>query len=169
MNAHIAKPIDIDILFSTLSQWVKPGRAPANHQQKLKVNSEPDTPGRAASFDRSEFPELDVEEALRRIMNNQSLYIDILHSFVDTQYSCAENIRHAIEEGDVQLAERLAHSVRGAAGTIGAQNIYQAADVVEQSIRHNMSIEDIKPGIAELDALIKSLSSKIKQKVPVND
>ena len=69
----------------------------------------------------------------------------ILLQFVEQQGPALEQISTALAKGDLVLAERLAHTLKGVSGNIGAKAVQAAAAVVERLIRE-------RTAGAELDA-----------------
>ncbi|WP_158677648.1 response regulator [Chromobacterium vaccinii] len=124
MVDHIAKPIDPHILFSTLSRWV--GKT-----------GEPQVRGGAA-VDKTPLPQidgLDQSAGLRRVAGNRQLYLHLLRQFVEEETGAAARAGVALDEGDFQTAERIAHTLKGAAGSIGFVDLQSAAMRLEMAIR----------------------------------
>ena len=60
--------------------------------------------------------------------------MDLLRRYVEGQQDSAERIREALKNKDVALAERIAHTVRGVSGNIGAAEVQAVAGELEESI-----------------------------------
>ena len=65
---------------------------------------------------------------------NTKLYWKLLSQFIATQADAAQQIGEALKVNDHVLAERLAHTVKGWPGNLGASEIQQAAAVLEKAI-----------------------------------
>jgi two-component system sensor histidine kinase/response regulator len=149
MNDHVSKPIDPDALFATLARWTKsrrdhpeaPADKPAMSDEEVTV---PQIQG------------VDVAGALQRVAGNKRLYMDLLRQFVAGQGSAGTEIEVAIEKGDRTLAERLAHSVRGVAGNIGIDGIFQRAGKLQRAIHESSS---------DIQVLLKEFSSELDRRV----
>jgi len=76
---------------------------------------------------------LDVVGALERMMGDHRLFTHILKHFRDEYRHTGAAIRKALAAGDLQLAQQVAHTVKGAAGLIGAHALQRAALALEQS------------------------------------
>jgi two-component system sensor histidine kinase/response regulator len=63
------------------------------------------------------------------------LYRKILHLFVEEQGPAVGLITTALAHGDLALAERLAHTLKGVAGSIGAKAVQAVAGTLEKRIR----------------------------------
>ena len=158
MNDHIGKPIDFDLVLSTLSKWLKASNHEHNPIQEPAVDVTGSTKGNNIW---SDFPELDVKNAINRINNNESLYADVLKSYVETQASFADIFYQAVNDGNMELAERTIHSLRGNSATIGALEIYERANEIEMAIRNNDDMDSIKLCVQALDELQIRLCEKI--------
>jgi signal transduction histidine kinase/CheY-like chemotaxis protein/HPt (histidine-containing phosphotransfer) domain-containing protein len=128
MNDHVSKPIDPDALFSTLLRWAKP---------RPKQTPEPQPP-LAKTGDEVTLPEIagiHMSDGLKRVAGNKRLYRDLLMQFAAKQGNAAAEISAAIASGDIKLAERIAHTVKGVAGNIGIAEVQSSAQKLEKAIR----------------------------------
>ena len=128
MNDHVAKPIDMDLMFSALARWVRPGTpsapAPATFDHPApRTRIVPHVPG------------LDSQRALGRIGRDGDLFCKMLGWFRDGHSANVTEIRAAMATGDRSTAHRLAHSLKGAAGSIGATALFEAAKELEHALR----------------------------------
>jgi PAS domain S-box-containing protein len=135
MNDHVSKPIDPDNLFSTLMRWAKP-------RPKQAVETEASvTPIKAP--DEVVLPEIagiNLADGLRRVAGNRQLYRDLLGEFVAKQGNAAAEISIALERGDLKLAERIAHTVKGVAGNLGITEVQQVAENLVMAIRESEKV-----------------------------
>jgi HPt (histidine-containing phosphotransfer) domain-containing protein len=139
MNDHVAKPIDPDALFHTLRRWLKPGfEATAVGQPATGAppGAEPALPA---------IPGLDTVSGLRRVAGNRKLYRDLLGQYVVGQADAPARIQAALAAGDRAAAERLAHTLKGVSGNIGAIVIEPLAAELEQALRQPGGMETIEP------------------------
>jgi CheY-like chemotaxis protein/HPt (histidine-containing phosphotransfer) domain-containing protein len=133
-NDHIGKPIDPDEMIATLAKWITPAR-PALPQVAHKIEATealqalPDLPG------------VKVAESVRRIGGSIASYFNILEKFRSNQQNVVAEIRSAIKTGEQNTAERLAHTLRGVSGTLGAEVLQSKAKELENSIKHGLSAE----------------------------
>jgi HPt (histidine-containing phosphotransfer) domain-containing protein len=79
---------------------------------------------------------LDVMGALDRLGGDIDLYLDILGAFADKQAGSTALIEKGLNEGDMVLAERMIHNLKGNADTIGAVILRDVALLLEKTIRH---------------------------------
>jgi len=171
MNDHIAKPIDPDSFFETLSRWC--GHRMPGYQVDVQANtgSKPSV-SEAAPISKAEpvkaevpqhdltIPGVDVAPALRRCSQNLDLYLRLLQIFVDSAASTPDKIRQALEKGDRGTAEREAHTMRGAAGNIGATALAAVSTELELAIEKSEENEAL---IQKFSAASAELINALKQ------
>jgi HPt (histidine-containing phosphotransfer) domain-containing protein len=78
---------------------------------------------------------LDTAEATSRVLGNGALYLRMLRRFEQDHPPGISPIRAALDSADLALAHRLAHTLKGTAGMIGAHRLHQCASMLEQSLR----------------------------------
>jgi two-component system, sensor histidine kinase and response regulator len=138
MNDHVSKPIDPDVLFATMTRW-----AHAPHPVGSAAPSEEAAiPPMAAPVVSVELivPEIDgvdVVGGLKRVAGNKKLYRSLLTQFAEKQGDSATQISEALKSGDANLAERIAHTVKGVAGNLGITAAQQSSALVEKAIREH--------------------------------
>jgi CheY-like chemotaxis protein len=162
MNDHVGKPIDPDALFDTLARWTKwrdvkaegPSARPARTDDEVTV---PEIEG------------IEVAGGLQRVAGNKRLYVDLLRQFVAWQGSTAAEIEVALENGDRRLAERLAHSVKGVAGNIGIDGIFQLAGRLQNAIHESCDDAQVvlKEFSSELDRQVEAIQAALRAQTPV--
>lgn len=132
MNDHVSKPIDPVQLFSTLAKWIKPGKRafPAGFNKMERFKSEtivlPET-----------LPGIDIKTGLARVGGNKKLYRELLVKFHRDNQIATGQIKTALKKNAHELAQRLAHTLKGVAGNIGAEDIQLTAESVEIKIKNN--------------------------------
>ncbi|MEW5772445.1 MAG: transporter substrate-binding domain-containing protein [Thermodesulfobacteriota bacterium] len=134
MNDHVTKPIDPDALFAALAQWIKPGEraaapAPAPAQAAPAAGPSP------AAIPLGGLPGVDAALGLRRVAGNEKLYRKLLADFARDYPGSVEAIRAALDEGRADEAARLAHTLKGVAGNIGAMDLHLAAKDVDAALK----------------------------------
>ncbi|GMW03509.1 MAG: hypothetical protein AMXMBFR84_46430 [Candidatus Hydrogenedentota bacterium] len=147
MNAHVAKPIDPDELFATLHQWAPSGRADTASQRAPKPAQQ--DIGTEADWPAGDLDGIAVSEGIARVGGNRKLYVKLLRQFRDRNASSADEIAEALRAGDRELAARIAHSMKGSAGNIGASAVYKVAAVLESAIKSGTSINDLETELAD--------------------
>jgi len=141
MRAHITKPIDPELLYRTLMQFYRPGRAVAASAITLDHSSSPNAPFDVAG--------LDVVDGLRRVAGNVKLYRSLLGQFVEQQADAVSRISVSVEQQDFALAERLMHTLKGVSGNLGAKTTNELAAELEISLR-NRDVRSLDAGLPRL-------------------
>jgi two-component system sensor histidine kinase/response regulator len=161
MDDYIAKPIDPDALFATLLKWIPPKHeanlVPAADTRMLQEDSENDPLMKIEG--------LDVKTAMKRLLNKRSSYENILRRFAAGQSESVSEIRAHLAAGDREAAVRTAHTLKGLAGTIGANLLQQRAASIESALKTEKTVNDINPELVdiqtELDRLITAIQSAL--------
>ncbi|MGV2293382.1 response regulator [Trinickia sp. YCB016] len=133
MNDFVSKPIEPDELWRALLRWVKPRCPAAAAQAPGKPEAVRDA-GVAADFPAA-IEGLDMAAGLRRVLGKPARYRLMLRGFVSSQGDAAQKIQAALDGNDPGTAERLAHTLKGLAGNIGATSLQLDSENLEQAIR----------------------------------
>jgi two-component system, sensor histidine kinase and response regulator len=142
MQDHVTKPIDPPELFGALIRWVAPG------QRELPPGFDPETlKGKPASSPSEiTLPDtlsgIDIEQGIRRIGGNKKLYRDLLLKMKAGYADAANEIKVLLDEGKADDAERLAHSIKGVAGNLGAKGLQSVSQVLESAIKNKEALEN---------------------------
>ena len=165
MNDHVDKPIDPDELFRVLLRWVKrdDNIKPAT---AVAPNDIPRTPPTNSDGDTLQISGIDTKAALRRTGGNRKRYESLLSRFADSQADAVAEIRGALGAKDIPTAERIAHSLKGAAGNLGATALAEAAAKAETAVKSGQSID---PALDSLEASLRNTVNAIRQALPVDD
>ncbi len=150
MNGHISKPIDPELLYHTLSRWLVPTQPQASPVSPAAV---------APAVSPAELPILDSAAGLRVVAGNRASQERLLHRFVLDFSNAAKQLRElADDENHVELSH-LAHSLKGAAGNIGARRVASRADALESALLADAAPAPIEP---LLDALCNDLEQLLQ-------
>ncbi|MHA6202945.1 response regulator [Dyella soli] len=154
MNDHISKPLDVEAMFSTMAQWMAPGRTVAGKAQR---------PGPVADVAMGLLPEIDSQGGLARCSHNMTLYRRLLAMFLEDYADFDQSFRAARQDADASAACRLAHTLRGSAANIGAQAVAEAAAGLEQACRVDTPGDELERLLAKTtDALVPVLAGLAK-------
>ena len=163
MNDFLVKPIDPDLFWTVLIRWL-----PARPQGDRSVSTP--APDPVGEGDDLAVPGLDVRDALRRLLGNRALYLELLDSFATRQADLPARIRAALDAEDRPLALRLAHTGQGLAGNIGADALRALAAGLEAAIRAGEPRPRLEPSLTELtrvhDELVRTLQDRLELSAP---
>lgn len=158
LNDHIAKPIDPAMLYDTLRRFYQPHAPPT-----AAVAPGPKTSAPAhGPEDLPSLPGLHVDEGLARVGGNRELYHKLLRQFVDQQGGAVSQISDAVAGNQPALAERLAHTLKGVAGNLGAGPIQVAAGALEKLIRDRGPAPEIEAATGRLAAVLDPLLTALQ-------
>ena len=159
---YIGKPIDPYRMVTTLAKWVRPKRPEADKpvqpaQPKPETEPGPESnresepePGPKSLPD---LPGISVKESVRRMGGNIALYRVLLDKFRTKERNAVGGIREALAAGDHATSERLAHTLRGSAGTLGAKSLQELCTTLESSIHRSE--------LGEVDALLARIEQEL--------
>ncbi len=131
MNDHIAKPIDIAQLFSTLRRWAPGGAAGC-----ALVRAEPD---RGDEEPPLRLPGIDVALVLGRLGGQVRIFKRALKTFLVRNGEDGPKLARALSNGDSPAIGRIAHDLKGAAANLGASRLSNAAAALEAAVRSGAS------------------------------
>jgi diguanylate cyclase (GGDEF)-like protein/PAS domain S-box-containing protein len=127
MNDFISKPVDPAELNRKLAFWLPEKKFSLVSVPAKKKKGTPKTAGE------SPVP-LCRNEGLNNIGGDENLYNQLLDSFRRDHGGDFQKIRDALGTGDISLAHRLAHTLKSAAGLLGASRIRHAAFEIEKAL-----------------------------------
>lgn len=168
MNEHITKPIDPDELYKVLSQWLKKSttRKPCNSITKpVDITLLPDY---------SE--NIDIVWGLKRVGGNRALFSKLLKDFYFDHHDDMEKLQQALNKNQLELANRIIHTIKGVSGNIGATRLHQQSAELEQMIQNQEDLNNtlnsykltFEALMTELDnfnnhKIIHSINSKVPE------
>ena len=154
MNDHVSKPIDPDILFTTISRWIP------DILKRTNVTKIDTITGSVIQIEG-----IDVETGLKRVAHNKKLYCNLLLKYSTNQTKTVINLWKAIKQNDFISAEVLAHTLNGVSGNIGATKVQFIAKELENIFKSGANVEKITPIMNELEVLVNKISKDINDKI----
>lgn len=159
MNDHVAKPIEPGKLWQALLKWIPARQAPPAAQKAQ-------SPAVADVVLPVGIEGLDTVIGLSRMDGRMPLYLSILRKFVVGQKDTATAMRMALESDNFDEAGRLAHTLKGVAGTIGAQALQKLAERLESAIKDDHPRQEIDTRLDEITLPLTSLLKQLEQQLP---
>ena len=131
MNGHISKPIKAVNLYERLAEFLveQPEKLFAS-QDVLNLSEEP--VANSDFFALLHEQGFAVEKALRNMAGNKELYRTVAGNFCAQYSSINELIKSALEQDSVNDLQRLVHTVKGLAGTIGNEDLVKETVELEK-------------------------------------
>jgi len=152
MNGFVSKPIEPEELWRALLRWVKPGEreAVAAAEGDARVDTRVDAQLPAY------IDGLDMAAGLRRVLGKPERYLALLRGFVKGQADMPQRIRQALAAADEPTAEREAHTLKGLAGQVGADEVQKRAKALEAALHAKSD---------SVEALICSLEEELAARI----
>ncbi|NOR52197.1 MAG: response regulator [Gammaproteobacteria bacterium] len=143
MEDHIGKPLNVNQMFTTMAKWIAPAEPlPSLASDTIKYE--------VISF--SGLVGIDSNKGLEITQNNANLYLRLLRKFLEGQRDFSDAFHAAQQSDDTEAATRSAHTLKGAAGNIGATGVQQAAGKLENICHQQGKEAEISLVLTQLEA-----------------
>jgi two-component system sensor histidine kinase/response regulator len=160
MNDQITKPIDPQAMIQTITRFYTPAVNGAPRTIHTPADAGVDVPPIIAG--------VDVTTGLLRVGGNLKLYRNLLRLFEESQKGAIASIRNALAEKDRSAVERIAHTLRGVAGNLGATAVQSAAAALEKSMRQNESSRRTKKLVADCESALENVLYAIRHQAALH-
>jgi CheY-like chemotaxis protein len=148
MDDYIAKPLNVERMYVTMAQWIHPLTSPDQIGSTPAASSLPEqNPKPPSALDG-----IDTVAGLAVCGDNDALYQRMLEKFRMGHRSFKSDFEAAHSAGHWGNAVRLAHTLRGTAGNIGAIELNRAAEQLETACKN----ESVESKIATLLAVVQT-------------
>jgi PAS domain S-box-containing protein len=155
MNDHIAKPLNVADMFTTMARWITPAKP---GEVTTRPPQEESTLPRLPAIEG-----IDAEAGLATCNGNETLYRKLLAQFADANRAFGPSFEQAAMGNDPGAALRLAHTLKGVAASIGAQEVSVAAGKLELACRNDAPPAEqtlcLQQVLAALGPVINSLDA----------
>ncbi len=138
MNDYISKPLHYQAMYDTLARWTH--RAPAGQ----------------ADIQQDAVAVLDTATAMSR-MGGKDLYLSMLDKFAASQEGAVKSIQDALAVNDRERAERVAHTLKGVAASVGATHLAESSSQLEKAIKAG--------NVNEYQSLIQAAAGNLSQAI----
>lgn len=120
MNDYISKPVTLKALADKINQWLP------DHQVCLDC-----APKQEPAY--IETPVFDKEGFLKRLTDDSALARTLITIFIDDTDKQLRSLTQALNDGQTDAVRRVAHSINGAAGIVGAESLRKLASTLEEA------------------------------------
>ncbi|MBL8337337.1 MAG: PAS domain S-box protein [Rhodoferax sp.] len=140
MTDVLTKPIEPALLYQALARWLPAQPAPAA----------PSASGLAPLDALRRIPGVDVDQGLRYINGRADRYLRILGRFAESHGDDVPRLEALLARGDRVAAERLMHSLKGAAGTLGLTALADCAARLDVLLKDAQALVQPHPDVGAL-------------------
>lgn len=114
--------------------------------------------------------DLNLEHLLLSLDNDRNLAFELLNTFSSDAISGLKKISHELENNRYANAHKLLHDLKGAAGTLGANNLHTAADILDNQLKQNKFdsalFEEVKRKVQAVNDAIKDAIRREAEPAP---
>ncbi|ALU45232.1 hybrid sensor histidine kinase/response regulator [Pseudoalteromonas rubra] len=167
MNDHIGKPINFNQMAETIRHHLYK-QSELTDPAVLKNEAELDNGKDAKNDEQIEIAGVDVERAIKRLGGNDKAFWSIINKFARNQIEETINLNQALVIGDLEHAERIAHSLKGASANLCMDDLSKRAAEIEKAIGsgEQVELEQVEHLTEFLRKLHKQLSELNQEDTP---
>lgn len=166
MNGHIAKPITRAELSALIAKWLPLSASretPApSHEPPANASSPPSCPSTQGP------PIFNVSALLERLMGDRSLAGIVVRGFLEDIPRQLSTLQLVLDRGDIVLASRQIHSIRGAAATVGGEALAQLTADLDH-LSGSLDLEALRSRREEIEWHVEQLQKAMSASGLVGD
>jgi len=137
MNGFISKPIDPDNLYLTIINYLPKQNNNVLDESLTNIKQEINPLEEDTGLRRqlASIEGLDSNKGLRNMLNDEVAYLQLLKQFDNAHYEDMNKLDSFFTNNEIEPARLIAHTLKGAAGTLGIVGLQQAATTLDQNFR----------------------------------
>jgi CheY-like chemotaxis protein len=160
MNDFLAKPVEPEDMRRMLFKWLVPGAVQQSPTSGAAVIA--DETGSDAWIARlRRIAGLDTEKGVRLVRGKWPTYGRLLGIFVSNHGDLADRLNACLAAGDLAGIEHLSHTLKGAAGNVGAADVFALADGICRTVRSG-NVDALADQLAMLGQVLPRLAGAIR-------
>ena len=125
MDDVITKPVNVNVMMKIISKWIQLPESNTAAQPKSLGNSAEDR------YHLAQVTHINVKNGINMMGGNKELYRQLLTRFKSNFTSSSSRLDDFFEDNNIEEATRLAHTIKGTAGNIGASQLQYYAESIE--------------------------------------
>jgi CheY-like chemotaxis protein len=161
MDGYVSKPINQDRLFHTI--WKSLKHTALKRTERLPHTGEPEDIPEKPAIETGELPAtlpgINIQDILKALNIDNDIFKRILIGFLENNKNTINKIKETLDKKDWESLRHLAHSLKGSAGNIGADELHEAAKELETAITEGT----VKPPVSALVALVDRVETALNQ------
>ena len=164
MDAHLAKPVTLDVLGATIgrvSSFRDESRSPRRTGDRGVSDASP-------ASDPEALPVLDAAtwERLARLeaKSGEGLRNDLVRLFLESLSRHREKLANALAEESAEEIVEAAHSIKGSAGNLGGMRVHAAARETERAVR-SLAPEEWSGPVSRLRRELREFENELARRL----
>jgi PAS domain S-box-containing protein len=159
MNDYVSKPVSPQALADVISRWL-----PSFPADGAGAGASHDAKAQKAEVRSPECPVFDRAALLNRLMGDEDLARTVLEGFLEDLPRQISGLEELMVAGDIPGSQNRAHTIKGAAASVGGEAVRMAAAEMEQMARDG-DLENMRRLLPELKEREAGLTSAMRKSI----